>query len=504
MKILTAAQTRAAEERSVALGMDWLRLMENAGAACANVIRKNCDVQGKNVCVVCGRGGNGGDGFVIARKLFSEGARVSVILSSGRPTHASALENYRRAVEVGVPIYDYAQETVRCLDLIRYSELIVDAVFGFGFHGAPSGSEAAVIGYINASRAAVVSVDLPSGASCDSGRVEGGCVHADLTVTFTTMKPCHVTFPAAEFCGRTVCASIGMPDEVVEGIPSDLRVVERADIAPVFAPRRRNSHKGNYGKPLLFCGSYGMAGAAMLCGRAALRCGSGIVHMAVPESIYPILAANVPEAVFLPLKDSGSDALEKLNTALKTADALLIGPGLGRGAAVSEICRELIGTAKCPIILDADGINALDGRIDIIEKANADIVLTPHPGEMARLLGITIAEIERDRTGIASALSCRTGAVVVLKGAYTVIAEPSGAVWINLTGSAGMATGGSGDVLAGMIAAFLGRGFSPALAAKAGVYLHGAAGELAAEKLSETSMLPSDLVECLPTLFKSR
>lgn len=504
MKLLTAAQTRAAEERAVAMGMSWLRLMENAGAACTSVIRKNYEVQGKSICIVCGRGGNGGDGFVIARKLYGEGAQAFVILSSGRPTHADALENYHRAIELGVPIYDYAQDADACIQRINSSELIVDAIFGFGFHGVPMADEAAVIAQINAAAAPVVSVDLPSGATCDSGRVEGACVCAQLTVTFTTLKPCHVTFPAAEYCGKTVCASIGMPDAAVAGVPCTLRVIERAELAPIFAPRRRNSHKGDYGRPLLFCGSYGMAGAAMLAGRAALRCGAGIVSMAVPESIYPILAGNVPEAVFLPLKDSAADTLQRLQDALQTADALLIGPGLGRGRAVAEICCKLVETAKCPVVLDADGINALDGRIELIGKAQGQRILTPHPGEMARLCGMTIAEVEADRVGIAASLSRRTGAVIVLKGAYTVIAEPSGEVWVNMTGTPGMATGGSGDVLAGMLTAFLARGFAPSLAARAAVYLHGAAGELAAARLSETAMLPGDLIESLPTLFQSQ
>lgn len=499
MKILTAEKTKRIEEKSVSMGLSWLRLMENAGAACANAVRKNFELQDKNICIVCGKGGNGGDGLVMARRFFTDNLQVSVILTDGIPTHLSALENYRRAKEIGVPIFDYSNETVRCLDLIRYSDIIIDAVFGFGFYGTASGIAAMVIGYINKTDARKVAIDIPSGAECDSGEVNGECIRADMTVTFTTLKPCHVTFPAAEYCGRTVCVSIGMPDEAVESEQSELCVIERQDVEQVFAPRRRNTHKGSYGKPLLVCGSYGMAGAAIMAGKAALRCGAGVVTLALPKSIYPIVAPVLPEAVFHPME---SVQAGELSDALCAATSLLIGPGLGRGDEQRKLCNELINQAKCPVIIDADGINALSGRIDIIENAKCDIVLTPHPGEMADLLGITVAEVEHDRVGIAATLADRTGAVVVLKGAYTVVALPNSRVYINTTGSAGMATGGSGDVLSGMIAAFLGRGFSAEIAAKAGVYLHGAAGELATGELSETAMLPTDLIERLPLLFK--
>lgn len=513
LKILSASDTRSAEKKAVALGMDWLRLMENAGAATANFIRKNFETQNKSVCIVCGKGGNGGDGFVVARKLFSEGARVSVVLSSGRPVHGDAQENYRRDAELGIRIFNYADDTDICRELISYSDIVVDAVFGIGFHGAPSGDEEEVIHFINISQAAKISVDIPSGAECDSGHINGVCVAADFTVTFTSLKPCHVTFPAAQYCGKPVCVSIGLPDGALQERPDGengapgLYTTDFENIKSVFLPRKRNTHKGDYGSPLLVCGSYGMAGAAALSARAALRCGAGIVRLAVPDSIYPILAPMIPESVFTPLAETESgqicpDSLKQLTEHIKKADSLLIGPGLGRGNEVKKTVCRVINEAKCPIVIDADGINAIADCIDIIEKAEKGVVLTPHPGEMARLMKMTAAEVEADRPDVALELAQSTGAVVVLKGAYTIVAEPAGKVYVNLTGCAGMAAGGSGDVLAGMIAAFLARGFPASFSARAAVYLHGAAGELAAEELSETSMLPGDIIDCLPLLFK--
>ena len=505
MKILTSDLTRRAEERAVALGMEWLRLMENAGSAAATVIKKQYPPEGLRVCILCGRGGNGGDGLVIARKLREAGAAVTVVLTSGTPIHSNALENFRRAAAIGIPVYDYAGATAACLDAMREAALLVDAIFGTGFHGAPSGSEAAVIGFANSLQTPRVSVDLPSGAGCDTGRVEGDCICADLTIALSTLKPCHILFPAAGYCGRVQPVGIGMPDRVFDGLDSGMETIDRETVAVVCAPRRLDAHKGSFGSPLLVCGSRGMAGAAGMAARAALRSGAGVVRLAVPKSLYPILAQGLYEPIFLPVEENDGRisfcALPALQEGVKDASALLIGPGLGRGGDVTKIVCELMRCADCPIVLDADGINALAGRIDMIEDAKAQVLLTPHPGEMARLLGCTTDEVQGDRTGTAIAAAKRSGAIVLLKGARTVVATPDGRAYINLTGNPGMATGGSGDVLAGMLAAFLGRGIEPSLAARAAVYFHGAAGDLAAAQLTETAMLPTDLIDRLPFVF---
>lgn len=507
MKILTAQMTREAEERSVALGMEWIRLMENAGSAVFAAIRRQFDLTAEKFCVVCGSGGNGGDGFVTARKLRESGAAVSVVLSSGMPKTADAIENYRRAVSLGVRIYDYTASAPDCLTLLRNSTVIVDAIFGIGFHGVPEGNEKFLIEQINRLKAPIVSIDLPSGADCDGAAIPGACIRAALTVTFGALKPCHVFAPASACCGKVSCVPIGMPEAAFDGLDTVMETIDRRDVAAVCAPRRADAHKGDFGFPLLICGSYGMAGAAAMAAKAALRCGSGIVTLAVPKSIYEILAAGIYEPVFVPLDQTGDGkisfyALPVIEEHLKKATALLIGPGLGGGADVGRVVSEVVKSAACPMIIDADGINALCGRIDIIKNARAAVVLTPHPGEMARLLGKTAGEVQADRVGAARLAAQQTGAVVVLKGSGTIIAEPDGKTYINLTGNPGMASGGSGDVLSGMIAAFLGRGFGAVQAAKAAVYFHGAAGDIAAKELTQTAMLPTDLIDKLPIVFQ--
>lgn len=507
MKILTAEMTRMTEERAVALGMDWMRLMENAGSAAATVIKKQFAVEKLRVCVVCGKGNNGGDGFVVARKLSEAGADVSVVLGSGHPKTPDALENYRRAADMGIPVFDYINATVQSLNRLRECQLVVDAIFGIGFSGVPGGSEEALIGFINSLDVPVVSLDLPSGVVCDSGKFGGVCVNADITITFSTLKPCHVSYPAAGKCGRVTAVGIGMPDSVFEEVSADMRTIDRADVDMVCARRRPDSHKGDFGRPLLICGSSGMAGAAGMAAKAALRSGAGIVNLAVPKGIYSILAAGIYEAVFTQLdqaEDGGISfsAIPQIKEKLENATSVLIGPGLGRGGDMPRVVEKVVESADCPVIIDADGINALQGGIDIIRSARAEIVMTPHPGEMARFLGRTVDEVESDRIATAREVASLTGAVVVLKGARTVVAAPNSLVYINVTGNAGMATGGSGDMLSGMIAAFLGRGFSAETAACAGVYFHGLAGDKAAEDLTETAMLPSDMIERLPFVFK--
>ena len=273
------------------------------------------------------------------------------------------------------------------------------------------------------------------------------------------------------------------------------------EICRCFVPRAADSHKGTYGTVLSVCGSYGMAGAAVLAAKAALRSGVGLVAAAVPESIYPIVAVQVPEAVFVPYAEGGAHAAKLLLPCARSADALLIGCGLGQTRDAAELTAALLDGATCPIVLDADGINLLARHISIVETIHAPLILTPHPAELSRLLGCSVVQIQSDRTAAAREAVQRTGAVVVLKGHHTVIAAPSGELWVNPTGNPGMAVGGSGDVLAGMIAALAAQGLSPEEAARCGVYLHGAAGDCAAARLSQHAMLPSDMIDELGGLF---
>lgn len=278
-------------------------------------------------------------------------------------------------------------------------------------------------------------------------------------------------------------------------------MMEWQDVYRCFAPRTADSHKGTYGTVLSVCGSYGMAGAAALAAKAALRSGAGLVVAAVPESIYPIVAVQVPEAVFAPYPEGGAKAAVTLLPRVESASSLLIGCGLGQTRAAAELTEALLAGTTCPIILDADGINLLARHISIVETIQAPLIVTPHPLELSRLLGYSVAQVQEDRPAAAREAARRIGAVVVLKGHHTVIAAPSGETWVNPTGNPGMAVGGSGDVLAGMIAALVAQGLSPADAACCGVYLHGAAGDRAAARLSQHAMLPSDIIDELGGLF---
>ena len=518
MRFFTKEQVRLAEEKSVELGMSWLRLMENAGSAASRVIRETYETTGKKFAVVCGGGNNGGDGYVVARKLRESGAAVAVIQVDGGPKTANAMEMYTRCADYGIRIVSFADADQDAVLLLKKADYIVDAIFGTGFRGAAEGRADEIIRYINLAPGKVISLDLPSGADCDSGRVEGACVEADLTVSFTVLKPCHITPPAAGCCGRVVAVSIGMPAEAVDSIPSVMESIDRSYVKGLLRPRAQEANKGDFGKALAVCGSYGMAGAAALAAEAALRTGAGLCRLAVPKSIYPILAACLREAVFSPLDETADGTLSlaargKLLALAREADAVLLGCGWGRSMDLEWLCQELIRTCPRPMVLDADALNILAGwegtginptrrRIDILKQAKAPLILTPHPGEMARLTGATVADVQKNRVECARQFAAEYGVTLVLKGAGTVVADPKGRVKVNLTGNPGMATGGSGDMLAGMILSLLAQGLSAGQAAEAGVYLHGLCGDRTAAKLSQRGMLPTDMIKELPLLFQ--
>lgn len=506
MRFFTASQTHQAEENAIRMGLSWLRLMENAGSAASRVIREKFEVQNRRIVVVCGRGNNGGDGYVVARKLKESGASVQIVQSNGGPLTPNALEMYSRVVDFNIPVVDFGVARDEAILLLKNAELIVDAIFGTGFHGKAEPPVGTLIQYLSAVPAKVVSLDLPSGAACDTGAVEGECVKADLTVSFTVYKPCHVLYPAADFCGEISVASIGISPEALDPIASSLQSIDCAEIQRLLPPRRKNTNKGDFGKALLVCGSFGMAGAAALAALAAVRSGAGLTRVAVPESVAAPLAAKFNEPVLCPLDETADGTLSlaaapKIRQLVQKSTAVLAGCGLGAGMDVEALIKIILEYAACPVVLDADGINALSGRIDIIKQAKVPLILTPHPGEMARLLGTSIEEVESARVECASGFARENGVVLVLKGAHTIVAVPGEEIYVNLTGNPGMAKGGSGDMLAGMIVSFLAQGLDAGDAAKAGVYLHGLAGDRAAAKLSQRGMIPTDMISELPALF---
>ncbi|MBP3705280.1 MAG: NAD(P)H-hydrate dehydratase, partial [Clostridia bacterium] len=471
-------------------------LMENAGTACAQFILEKTDVENKTVVILCGKGNNGGDGFVIARVLAKAGARVTVVLMQGAPAAELARKAYdkmHKGIEIILP--KNAGDVIDCADVI------VDAIFGFGFCGSLPHFMEKTVERANAANALRVSVDIPSGAECDTGAVEGVCFRAHWTVTFTAMKPAGVVYPAAGFCGKTVVRQVGIKKEFLDMLPCDMKTVRLKHLAPLFPKRDPEGHKGTYGRLLMICGSIGMAGACIMAARAALRSGVGLLNIAIPHALYPIMAQAVPEAVFT-LYDTDETMEDRITDVLLRADACLIGCGLSTAPYAERLVHTVLERAKCPLVLDADALNILAKTPETLLTAMKPVIITPHPGEMSRLCGDSMEQIRENRIGTARAFAAKYHVHTVLKGAGTVIAAPDGEVRVNTTGNSGMAKGGSGDVLAGIAGSLLAQKLPAFEAAYAAVCLHGAAGDRCAERLSQHAMLPTDLIEALPAIFR--
>ena len=505
MKVLSAEQTRLVEQAAFKNGMSGERLMENAGAAATREINKHYPVNTLSVVVVVGQGNNGGDGYVVARKLKEYGAKVSVIMAMGIPLTKDSSLMLSRAKQAQISTLNYYDDVDLCSNLIDSADIIVDAIFGIGFHGAPDREVAAIIGKINRSRAQKIALDIPSGVTADDGEVHGAAIKADLTVSFIGYKLCNFKFPASNYCGKVVAVTIGTPDEACnDNYYADVVTYKKALALLKDIPT--NAHKGTKGTALIIGGSYGMAGAPMLAARAAMRSGAGIVKVALPKSIYSVSAAMLPEAVFEPLLESdGSLCAQGINGGIfKNIKSMLIGPGIGTNdGTVAAVARALF-FSKVPTVIDADGLNALARDTEILNQISAPVIITPHIGEMARLVGETPEYIEKNKIAVAMEYATKNGVITVLKGAYTIIATPDEELYINATGNEAMATAGSGDMLAGMIAAFLANGMEPTLAAVAAVCLHGAAGDMAANDLGVRGVLTTDMIERLPYVFKPR
>lgn len=507
MIIVSCAEMRQMEKESMAAGISSLRLMENAGSAAARFIRENMQVSGKRCLVLCGCGNNGGDGFVVARRLYESNAQVIVVLTAGVPRTPEASEMFERINSLRITVIDASQDE-RCAAAIMKSDIVVDAIYGTGFHGEVEDPVVAgLIDTVNKSPATVFALDMPSGANADTGKASKSCVKADFTVTFGAPKTGQYLYPASNYCGKVVSVGIGMPESVYNSCESRVELLEKSMIADMLPRREKNSNKGTYGKVLCLCGSLGMAGAAYLAASGALRCGAGLVTLGVPQPVYLPIASKLNECMVYPLDATKGGAiayssLERISGLAKTATVMLIGCGLSRDEETQRVVWELVSKADCPIILDADGINAFEGHINLLRTSKNELILTPHPGEMARLCGKSIDEIQHNRLEVAREFATENGVTLVLKGANTIVAAKDGRVFINPTGNPGMAKGGSGDILAGMIASFAAQKIAPEKAACCGVFIHGSAGDRAAEKLSKYGMIPTDMLMEVPQIFR--
>lgn len=519
MKVVTAEEMRSIDRRTIEeYGIPGPVLMERAGLSVALRIRELYEK--RKVIVLAGGGNNGGDGIVVARDLFSRGWNVRVLLLAREgKLSPDCLLQYRIAGKTGVPIE--FRKAVTSKDL--HSAVVVDAILGTGINKPVTSPVSDIMGFLNKSDCQVISVDIPSGLSADTGAIMGEAVRADFTVTFGLPKAGHLLHPGAEYTGKLFVEDIGFPPELLRSESLKIQTFERDDAAALLPERPAYSHKGDYGHVLVVAGSRGKTGAALMTAKSCLRSGAGMVTIGVPESLADIFQSRVTEEMILPLPDTGSGILsEKAYPEIadflnRRGDVLAVGPGLTSGAHISNLMERLLTTITVPAVLDADALNALSGKRAILKKAKAPLVLTPHPGEMARLNreaegkaqgakgsdSDLRAKVEQDRINSARSFAEDTGTYLVLKGVPTVISEPEGRTFLNTTGNPGMATAGSGDVLTGVIAAFLGQGLNPIDAALLGVYLHGLSGDIAASKRGMHSLTASDIIEHMPDAFLS-
>lgn len=511
MFVVTSKQMYQAECNAVKRGISFPQLMENAGQSCAKIIKKQFAISKENrkkVLVICGKGKNGGDGFVIARALWEYGCSVTVMLACGEPKAADAIEMYSLIETAGIDIVRYENNLTLHRPVLEDADIIVEAVFGTGFSGSLDHSLSVLAQAVNSAKGKVIAIDVPAGADCDKASVQGTVFNADMTIAISAYKPIHIMKPCNKYCGRLVIADIGITDNDFKNIDSITCFTLRAnDIRNMLPKRKPVSNKGTYGHALCVCGSMRMTGAAYLSVNGALRTGVGLVTAAFPQSAYAAIAPKLTEPLLLPLEPNFEGTLAfsakaDILEASKQASAVLIGCGLGFNKDTTNLVHNLIKEIKVPMIIDADGINALSTNIDILKEAQAPIILTPHPGEMSRICGKSVAEIIANPIAVAYDFAKKYGVTVVLKTANTVVCSPKASgIYVNSTGNSGLARGGSGDLLAGMAVSLLAQGMSPFDAAVSAVYLHGLGADIVADKTSMRGMLPSDVLNYLPELF---
>lgn len=516
MKVISPSTMKQADltaiERYKVPGMV---LMENAGRCVAEAVKKAAVSQnttsGNKVVIISGKGNNGGDGFVAARHLANDGFDVKVfILAREEEIKGDALSNLEIIKEMRIPINTVT--TPQDLDMMdtdcNRASVIVDAIFGTGIRGEIQGIAREAIQIINKSGGYVIAVDIPSGISGETGKVLGAAVKATETVTMAVPKTGIILYPGAYYTGRVTVADIGMPKEILCDLEPEAFFLDKEDVALLFKPYLPNAHKGDFGRVFIIAGSQGMTGAATLAGKAAVRSGAGLVTVGVPESLHNILEVKLTEAMTKPLPQTTVQSLsvEALDEALAFAskcDAVALGPGLSIHDETKQFVKQFVMACPKTMVIDADAINALAESPDILAKASAPVVITPHPGEMARLLKMSVSEIENDRIAAIRKGLDLWACTILLKGARSLIIAPDRNLWINSTGNLGMATGGSGDVLTGIITAFIARGLTPQEAARAGAFIHGLAGDLAAREKGYISLAAGDIIRFLPKAFKA-
>lgn len=511
MKVVTGETMQLMDQRAInEFGIPGIHLMENAGRGCAAAICERFGpAAGRMALVVAGKGNNGGDGYVIARLLQKEGWEVRTIVLAPQEEIAGDARANLDLLSTDTVTFSPPPAGLAPFALeLKRASVIVDALFGTGLGSEVRGSFAEAITLLNDSGKPVVAVDIPSGIDAGSGRVLGVAVKAGLTVTFALAKLGHVLHPGVDFCGELRVVDIGIPTQVAADAEG-YDFVDCETARSLVRPRDRRAHKGSFGHCLIIAGSTGKTGAAAMAANSAVRAGSGLVTLAVPESLNAILEVKTTEAMTLPIPDGGTgrlmlDSEPALTEALGGKSAVALGPGVSWHPDTARLIRHLVPAIELPLVVDADGLNALSEDIGTVRsRRRGCLVLTPHPGELARLAGIPTAAIEADRIAAAREFAVQYGVYLILKGARTVIAAPDGQIAINGSGNPGMASGGMGDVLTGVLASLLGQGYPPFDACRLGVFIHGHAADLVAADKGEIGISAVDVQEMLPRAFKT-
>ena len=522
MKIVDSDTMRRLDEKAIReYGISGVVLMENAGRGVAEIIERDFggltggdkprSYEGRKVSIFAGKGNNGGDGFVVARHLLNKGFDVCVyLLAKPQDVKGDAKTNLNIWKKMGGESVSILSKNNidKHKSAIRHSHLIVDAIFGTGLSADVKGIQRDVIEFINSLNKPIVAVDIPSGLNASNGRVLGSCVKATITATMAIPKIGLLIYPGADYAGRVEVVDIGMPRELLEDKKIPWELLDFEGIKKLLKPRHGNTHKGSFGHVFVLAGSIGKTGAAAMTSMGAMRSGAGLVTLGIPESLNQVMARKLTEVMTLPLAESASgvcgyEAFDEIMKFIRDKEVVVLGPGLTAEEPVKKLVLKLIVASKIPLVIDADGVNCLSDNTNVLKKAKAQVIITPHPGEMARLIGSTAKDVQADRIGIASRFAKEHKIIVVLKGARTIIAEPSGRIFINPTGNPGMATAGTGDVLSGMIGGFIAQGYSPLDACNMAVYMHGLAGDEIAKKKGEIGMIATDLLNILPQVITS-
>lgn len=508
MHLLTAEEMQNLDKAAInQLGIPGVVLMENAGLQVRGEIHRILgDLKGKTITIFAGKGNNGGDGFVVARHLLNAGAQVKVMLFSDiSDITGDAKINLNILQAMGHKIYSIINPN--SLNIVKlamvYTDLIVDAIFGTGFKGTVSEHVGSVIEIINSAAKPVVAVDIPSGLEANTGEVKGPCIKATSTVTFAYAKIGLLVQKGPDYVGKLTVADISIPPDLILTQNSKRFLITPEIVRNIMPVRKADGHKGTYGRVLVVGGSGGLSGAAALAGTAALKAGAGLVTLAVPASLHDLMEVKLTEVMTKPLSETeevsiAPEAVPEVQELAQNTDVLALGPGLSANPGTVTFVRELLTGMGVPLVIDADGLNAIAGEDKLVAGCKVMPVLTPHPGEMARLLGIKTEQVQNNRVEAALSAARKYNSVIILKGSRTVVCSPDGTTYINPTGNPGMASGGSGDVLTGVVAGLLGQGLSPLEAAAAGAYFHGLAGDLAAAEKGMLSLMAGDILDYLP------